>query len=127
MGAENLTPTGIRSPDLPARGKSLYRLSYPSPYINNNGKIKSIPTLYCINPLNTELNPICHLMALLGAHPVLHVSRIRVNVLYIRTQYVEDFLKSLSGNVKHLQQDYHIQHNKMFSFHIEEIQLYSIL
>ena len=24
------------------------------------------------------LNPICHLLALLGAHPILHVSRIRV-------------------------------------------------
>jgi len=31
-----------------------------------------------INPLNAELNPICHLLALLGAHPILHVSRIRV-------------------------------------------------
>jgi len=30
-----------------------------------------------INPLNFELNPICHLLALLGAHHVLHVSRIR--------------------------------------------------
>jgi hypothetical protein len=29
--------------------------------------------------LNAELNPICHLLALLGAHPILHVSRIRVN------------------------------------------------
>jgi hypothetical protein len=29
-------------------------------------------------PLNAWLNPICHLLALLGAHPVLHVSRIRV-------------------------------------------------
>jgi len=28
--------------------------------------------------LNTELNPICHLLALLGAHHILHVSRIRV-------------------------------------------------
>jgi hypothetical protein len=28
-----------------------------------------------LNPLNTELNPICHLLALLGAHPILHVSR----------------------------------------------------
>ena len=28
-GAENLTPTGIRFPDRPARSKSLYRLSYP--------------------------------------------------------------------------------------------------
>ena len=31
------------------------------------------------NPLNAELNPICHLLALLGAHHFLHVSRIRVN------------------------------------------------
>ena len=29
--------------------------------------------------LNDELNPICHLLALLGAHHILHVSRIRVN------------------------------------------------
>jgi len=28
--------------------------------------------------LNAELNPICHLPALLGAHHILHVSRIRV-------------------------------------------------
>jgi hypothetical protein len=31
------------------------------------------------NPLNAELNPICHLLALLSAHHILHVSRIRVN------------------------------------------------
>jgi len=30
------------------------------------------------NPLNAELNPICHLLALLGAHHIFHVSRIRV-------------------------------------------------
>jgi len=36
-----------------------------------------------INPLNAELNPICHLLALLGAHHILHVSRIRVkNIVY---------------------------------------------
>ena len=34
-----------------------------------------------INPLNAELNPICCLLALLGAHPFLHVSRIRVKSL----------------------------------------------
>jgi transposase len=33
-----------------------------------------------LNPLNTELNPICHLLALLGAHLIFHVSRVRVNV-----------------------------------------------
>ena len=31
------------------------------------------------NPLNAELNPICHLLALLGAHHILHVSGLRVN------------------------------------------------
>ena len=34
-----------------------------------------------INPLNPELNPICYLLALLGAHHFLHVSRIRVKYL----------------------------------------------
>jgi hypothetical protein len=38
--------------------------------------LKFIPV--SINPLNTEFNPICHLLALLGAHHILHVSRIRV-------------------------------------------------
>jgi hypothetical protein len=33
------------------------------------------------NALNAELNTICHLQALLGAHHILHVSRTRVNVL----------------------------------------------
>ena len=35
-----------------------------------------------LNPLNAELNPIYHLLALLGAHLTLHVSRIRINDLY---------------------------------------------
>jgi len=33
-----------------------------------------------VNPLNAELNPICYLLALLGAHHFLHVSRIRIKV-----------------------------------------------
>jgi hypothetical protein len=35
-------------------------------------------TLSFLNSLKVELNPNCHLMALLGAHHILHVSRIRV-------------------------------------------------
>jgi hypothetical protein len=31
-----------------------------------------------INPLNAELYPICHFLALLGAHHILHVSWVRV-------------------------------------------------
>ena len=36
------------------------------------------------NPLNAELNSICYLPALLGAHHILHVSRIRVKSLTLR-------------------------------------------
>ena len=38
-----------------------------------------------VNPLNAELYPICHLLALLGAHHILHVSGVRVNVRKLRT------------------------------------------
>jgi hypothetical protein len=31
-----------------------------------------------LNTLNAELNPIRHLLALVGAHHILHVSRVRV-------------------------------------------------
>ena len=37
-----------------------------------------------INPLKPELNPICSLLALLGAHHFLHFSRIRVKLLTFR-------------------------------------------
>ena len=39
----------------------------------------NIGRYYLFNPLNAELNPICHLLALLGTHHILHISRIRVN------------------------------------------------
>ena len=32
------------------------------------------------NPLNAKLNPICHLLALLGAHRILYVSSIKVKI-----------------------------------------------
>jgi hypothetical protein len=39
-------------------------------------------TFYCIfNPSNAELSPICHLLALLGAHLILHSSGIRVKTV----------------------------------------------
>jgi len=40
--------------------------------------------LFPLNPLNPELNPICYLLALLGAHHFLHVSRIRIKLLTFR-------------------------------------------
>ena len=44
---------------------------------------KSVVVMW-INPLNPELNPICYLLALLGAHHFLHVSRITVKSLTFR-------------------------------------------
>ena len=40
------------------------------------------PSFY-INPSNAELNPTCHFLALLGAHHILHVSRVRVNSIFV--------------------------------------------
>ena len=57
------------------------------------------------NPLNAELNPICHLLALLGVHHFLHVSRIRVKrgqsktVLFLRTVDVPLPFKCVSAYV----------------------------
>jgi hypothetical protein len=34
--------------------------------------------LKLFNPINAKLNPVCRLLALLGVHPIFHVSRIRV-------------------------------------------------
>jgi len=57
----------------------------PSPLFHSvgvqlNRAFEPLRLLYApsFNPLNAELNPICHLLALLGAHHILHVSRIRV-------------------------------------------------
>jgi len=43
-----------------------------------------LPSIAEVNRLNPELNPICYLLALLGAHHFLHVSRIRVKLLTFR-------------------------------------------
>jgi hypothetical protein len=44
--------------------------------------------LFNINPLDSELNPISHLLALLGTHHILHVNRIRVNVYDRSPQFI---------------------------------------
>ena len=91
--------------DMKASGEFVYlvgcvSLGYLFPNISNkNGAFKMLgntipvtqchipehpnPQLYTFNPLNTELNPICYLVALL-AHHFLHVSRIMVKSLTVR-------------------------------------------
>ena len=55
--------------------------SFPQDFfisIAHNTKVAQ--TLDAFNSLNAELNPMCHLLTLLGAHPIFHISRIRVNM-----------------------------------------------
>jgi hypothetical protein len=47
-------------------------------FCNWNLVVKSMTSIHDINTLIAELNPICHLLELLGAHHILHVSWIRV-------------------------------------------------
>ena len=42
-----------------------------------------------LNPLNAELNPICHLLEFLGAHHILYISRIRVNTANLKYFYYD--------------------------------------
>ena len=47
--------------------------------LTNRGKVLRVEGKF--NPLNAELNPICHLLALLGAHHIFHLSGLRVKVI----------------------------------------------
>ena len=48
-----------------------------------------------VNPLSVKLNPICHLLALLGAHPILHVSRIMVKFRQILFPFAAEITHSV--------------------------------
>jgi len=63
------------------------------------------------NPVNAKLIPICHLLAFLGAHLILHVSRIRVNIpLFLRYEKRKKTLiqgsRSPSRNMKPTSHEY---------------------
>jgi len=87
--------------------RRLYSFQYETPVLMNQLAFKSVERISgCIgawygwfivvktnmefsaclkfNPLNPKLNPICYLLALLGAHHFLHVSKIRVKLLTFR-------------------------------------------
>jgi len=49
-GTENLVPTGIRSPDRPARSESLYRLRYPGQHSQTTNRTINA-SVYCLSPL----------------------------------------------------------------------------
>jgi len=72
--AEKSRPLRDSIPDCPARSQSLYRLSYPA------HKLYIYIYIYILLKIiwaNSRIKS--HLLALLGAHHILHVSRVRVN------------------------------------------------
>ena len=61
------------------------------------GFVIAYPVTQYINPLNAKLNPICHLLALLGVHHILHISRIRVNSS--QTLFSLNYIKLLCARI----------------------------
>jgi hypothetical protein len=57
-GAENIAPTGIRSPDCPARSESLNRLSYPGPQLHLATSQKQVVKISVIK-ISLQLYNIC--------------------------------------------------------------------
>ena len=76
--------TDMHCPSWTAVYKRGYRTVLNSGNTNSSSVLLSKQTTSkvtgTINPLNSNLNPICHLLALLGAHLILYVSRLRVNI-----------------------------------------------
>jgi hypothetical protein len=48
-----------------------------------------------INTLNAEINPICQLLALLGARHILHVSRIKIKTVWKKKDLLEEWMESI--------------------------------
>ena len=79
---KNLCTRGVERAST-CKYRSMYIANLPSLSANVHHKI-CICGIKGINTLNPELNPTCYLLALLGAHHFLHVSRIRVKSLTFR-------------------------------------------
>ena len=79
-GRRKFTPTGIGSPDRPARSKSLYRLSYPRPFTKfnrNNYYLTSNSDFIFSSSFHKHA---CHILT-----NALKLSRSVIPVVYIKT------------------------------------------
>ena len=56
-----------------------HTINFSKPVLMQQEYHNSTPSALTFSPLNAKLNPICHLLALLVAHHILHFSRVRVN------------------------------------------------
>ena len=75
--AWDLLPYVVQESDLDAKSSNRLKSC-----LEHRSDIVRCFQIKILNPLNAELNPICHLLALLGAHHILHVSWVRVKYEY---------------------------------------------
>jgi len=80
--------------------------TYKAYYLRNQFEQVGCPTEQGYNPLNAELNPICHLLALLWGATIVVVSRLRVKGIMDREQHS-------SGNTEH-NWTFGWSHNRMY-------------
>ena len=69
-----------------------------------------------MNPLNANLCLICHLLALLGTHHILHVSRVRVNAFPLFCESTATLTCTFVGYLFNFVFDTSTKSNKKFSF-----------
>jgi len=73
------TPTHIETRTHDQCGDTIEKSQAPDDGCINVRNMLSVEEVKKLKPLNAELNPICHLLALLEAHHILRVSRLRVH------------------------------------------------
>ena len=65
------------------------------PYVQTTSVRLSRVLAKHIKPLNAELNPIRHLLALVGARHIVHVGRVRVKCVSLRPRKISSFIRVL--------------------------------
>ena len=75
-------------------------------------------TCIILNPLKAELNPICHLLALIGAHHILHVSGLRINGYRDRAVKIFKYESTVNSNKRQLTVNFNFDFNLMFNRNI---------
>jgi len=81
--------TDLRATPRDVRGDEGKKGTAPAQYFSKCSK----DTKIMLNPLNAELNPICHLLTLLGAHHIFHVSGLRVKHCFGSSTIIRGFLR----------------------------------
>jgi len=84
-----------------------------------------------INHLHPKLNPICHLLVLLGAHPILHISKIRVNLFDVNESMHCDVIVKVTNKMQLYRLSYYSKSalhvsGDVFAHHQEHLTVFTV-